>query len=186
MSPVPVHPLTSADTGTGVAYHQPNRTPRQPESEAVRRLFWDSESTIEKVPTRLAYELEGPGREPISWGMHVPVDGDGILVQEWFKTKFGQPDIDQAPVERLFLDYLSALYTDLSVRFAGDLPNGKAWVDANVSFCFSTPSIWDTALVGRGVHTVDVSLVEPQAAASLHLCSKDVSVQFKVSSPIPR
>ncbi|KAJ3467739.1 hypothetical protein MRS44_005303 [Fusarium solani] len=35
------------------------------------------------------------------------------------------------------------------------------------------------AIHGGGVRTVDVSLVEPQATAALHLCSQDAPVQFK-------
>ncbi|KAJ4310309.1 hypothetical protein N0V84_011026, partial [Fusarium piperis] len=182
-------------SGTAVCHSQPDISIG---TETVRHLRWDSESTIEKVPTRLAYNCCNPRGEPISWGMHVPVGGDGILIQEWFKTKFGQDD-GQTTVEKHFLDYLTLLYAELSRRFTRDVLRGKAWADANVAFYFSTPSIWDSALVGRfkelieaagfgqahksghglGVHTVHLSLVEPQATVAMHLCSKEESVQFK-------
>lgn len=132
------------------------------------------------------------------------MDNKAILIQEWFKTKFGEIDADQTQVERLFLDYLSRLHAELAKRFASEVLCGKPWAEANIAFYFSTPSIWDTAMVSRfkalveaagfgqaqnaihggGVRTVDVSLVEPQATAALHLCSQDAPVQFKVRYPI--
>lgn len=199
-----MHTLTSADTGTAVAYHHPKSSLGVNESEDVICLLWGTDDTIEKIPTKLAYKQDGSRRELIGWGTDIPVNDKAILIQEWFKTKFGDPNCDQAQVERLFLDYLSRLHTELASRFTRDVLCGKAWAEANVAFYFSTPSIWDAAMVGRfkvlveaagfgqaqnaihggGVRTVDVSLVEPQATAALHLCTKDAPVLFKVRSPM--
>lgn len=198
-----MHTLTSTDTGTGVAYHQPKTAPDPTKSEDVNYIRWGSQPTIEKVPTRLVYTQDGHRRELISWGMDIPVDNKTILIEEWFKTKFGEPDADQAKVGRLFLDYLGRLHSELARRFTRDVLSGKPWAEANVAFHLSAPSIWDAAMVGRfkalveaagfgqaqnavhgrGVRTVDVSLVEPQATAAFHLCAEDTSVKFKVRSP---
>lgn len=198
-----MHTLTSANTGTGVAYHQPKTAPDPTEIDDVTYLMWGTDRTIEKVPTRLVYTQDGHRRELISWGTDIPADNKAILVEEWFKTKFGEPDADQAKVEKLFLDYLSRLHSELARRFTRDVLSGKPWAEANVAIYFSAPSIWDAAMVGRfkalvedagfgqaqnavhgsGVRTVDISLIEPQATAALHLCTKNPSVKFKVRNP---
>ncbi|UPK97407.1 hypothetical protein LCI18_008342 [Fusarium solani-melongenae] len=191
-------------SGTAVAYHQPKGSLVPTKTENVTYLRWGTGDAIEKVPTKLAYKQDGRQKELIGWGTDIPMDNEAILIQEWFKTKLGDPEADQAQVEKLFLDYLSQLHAELARRFTPDELCEKPWAEANIAFYFSTPSIWDTAVVGRfkalvetagfgqaqtavhgpGVRTVDVSLVEPQATAALHLCSQDEAVKFKVKSPI--
>ncbi|KAI8721695.1 hypothetical protein NCS52_00311700 [Fusarium sp. LHS14.1] len=186
-------------SGTGVTYHQPKTTPNPTKIDDATYLLWGSYKKIEKVPTRLAYSQDGQRRELISWGTDIPVDNKAILVEEWSKTKFGEPNADQAKVEKLFLDYFSQLHSELTRRFTRDVLSGKPWAEANVAFHLSAPSIWDAAMVGRfkalveaagfgqaqttvhgrGVRTVDVSLVEPQATAALHLCTEDTPVKFE-------
>ncbi|KAL2669967.1 hypothetical protein Neosp_014845 [[Neocosmospora] mangrovei] len=136
-------------SGTGVAYHQPKTAPNPTKIDDVNYIRWGSQPTIEKVPTRLVYTQDGHRRELVSWGTDIPVDNKTILIEEWFKTKFGEPDADQAKVEKLFLDYLSRLHSELARRFTRDVLSGKPWAEANVAFHLSAPSIWDAAMVGR-------------------------------------
>ncbi|RSL59292.1 hypothetical protein CEP53_005839 [Fusarium sp. AF-6] len=188
-------------SGVGVAYHQPDGTDppdkRNAQDNDIARLTWGSDS-FKKIPAKVGYAYTHE-QEPTCWGLQVPADNTGVHVQEWFKMKFGSPKFDQRQVEKVFKDYLTRLNTEISTRLTRDVLRGKSWADANVSFHFSRPSTWNTALVGRfkelvedagfgqapraahgcGLHTVDVSLVEPQATAALHLRSDASPVQFK-------
>jgi hypothetical protein len=93
-----MHTLTSADTGTAVAYHQPRSSLGLTKGEDVICLLWGTDDRIEKIPTKLAYKQDGYRRELVGWGTDIPVDKKAILIQEWFKTKFGEIDADQTQV----------------------------------------------------------------------------------------
>lgn len=90
------------------------------------------------------------------------------------------------------------------MRFVRDGILGKAWEHANIAFVFSTPACWGPTAVarfkdlvskagfqkeqgkhsGRGVHSIAITLTEPQATAAFELHTTKPSANLRVGSPI--
>ncbi|KAL2670728.1 hypothetical protein Neosp_014529 [[Neocosmospora] mangrovei] len=172
-------------SGTGVAYRQSKTGGVECD---VVYLTWGSDEQI-KVPTRLAYATTDDSLPPLHWGLNIPDTTENLSIKEWFKTNLGGNVEDQAETERLYSDYLKCLHNDLSKRFVRDGILGKAWKHANIAFVFSTPACWEPPVVaqfkalvskagfekaqskrlGHGLHTVAITMTEPQATAAFEL-----------------
>ncbi|KAI8713366.1 hypothetical protein NCS52_01280900 [Fusarium sp. LHS14.1] len=176
---------------TGVAYRQSKTGGVDCD---VVFLKWGSNEQI-KVSTKLAYARTDDSQPPLHWGLNIPDTTENLSVKGWFKTDFGGNGSNQAEAERnaeaerLYSDYLKCLHDELSQRFVRDGILGKAWKHANIPFVFSTPACWEPPVVaqfktliskagfeksqskrlGRGVHTVAITMTEPQATAAFEL-----------------
>ena len=126
-----------------------------------------------------------------------------LSIKECSKTDSGGNDSDHKAVEKLYPDYLKYLHDELSQRFVRDGILGKAWEHANIAFVFCTPARWEPAVVarfkaliskagfekaqskrlGRGVHTVEITLTEPQATAAFELHTPRPVANLRVGSP---
>ncbi|KAL6354772.1 hypothetical protein LRP88_12117 [Fusarium phalaenopsidis] len=175
-------------SGTGVAYRQ-HKT-GDAECDVVC-LKWGSNENINKVPTKLAYARTGDSQSPLHWGLKIPDITENLSIKEWFKTDFEGNGSDHTSADKLYTDYLKCLHDELSERFVRDGILGKAWKHANIAFVFSTPACWEHSVVaqfktliskagfekaqsqrlGRGVHTVEITMTEPQATAAFELHS---------------
>lgn len=173
-------------------------------------LKWGSDNKILKVPTKLAYATTDDSQPPLHWGLNIPDTTENLSVEGWFKTNFGGNGSDQAEAERhaeaerLYSDYLKCLHDELSRRFVRDGILGKAWKHANIAFVFSTPACWEPPVVaqfkalvskagfekaqskrlGHGLHTVAITMTEPQATAAFELHTLKPVANLKVGSLI--
>lgn len=157
-----------------------------------------------KVPTKLAYARTGQSQSPLHWGINIPDNTANLSIKEWFKTDFGGNDSDHKAAEKLYTDYLKYLHDELSQRFVREGILGKAWEHANIAFDFSTPACWEPDVVarfktliskagfekaqskhlGRGVHTVEIAMTEPQATAAFEFHTPRPVANLQVGSPI--
>ncbi|RSM02280.1 hypothetical protein CDV31_011001 [Fusarium ambrosium] len=172
-------------SGTAVAYRQHKIDKATCD---VQCLKWGGDDSW-KVPTRLAYARTGSAQSPLYWGDKIPENTENLSIKEWFKTDFGDNDSDHAAAEKLYADYLKCLHDELSERFVLDGILDKPWNHSNISFAFSVPACWDPYLVsrfktlisragfekaqsqllGRGAHSIAVTMTEPQATAAFEL-----------------
>ncbi|KAI8656808.1 hypothetical protein NCS56_01285900 [Fusarium sp. Ph1] len=175
-------------SGTGVAYRQHKTGDAECDFVCLK---WGSNEHINKVPTKLAYARTGDSQSPLHWGLKIPDITENLSIKEWFKTDFEGNGSDHTSADKLYTDYLKCLHDELSERFVRDGILGKAWKHANIAFVFSTPACWEHSVVaqfktliskagfekaqsqrlGRGVHTVEITMTEPQATAAFELHS---------------
>ncbi|RSL94823.1 hypothetical protein CEP52_012398 [Fusarium oligoseptatum] len=131
--------------GTAVAYRQHKIDKATCD---VQCLKWGGDDSW-KVPTRLAYARTGSAQSPLYWGDKIPENTENLSIKEWFKTDFGDDDSDHAAAEKLYADYLKCLHDELSERAGFEKAQSQ--------------------LLGRGAHSIAVTMTEPQATAAFEL-----------------
>ncbi|PCD42585.1 hypothetical protein AU210_005112 [Fusarium oxysporum f. sp. radicis-cucumerinum] len=146
--------------------------------------------------TGVAYRRKGHAEPPklVGWGTEVPDDSvEHLKLHEWFKVDLGEVDGDNGQVKSLYRDFLTSLYGELSTkRFTPASLGGKNFEEAEVLFLFSVPAIWDPAVVRDftqlvrdsgfervGLHSVRVTMTEPQAIAAYEICVPNLDYQLK-------
>ncbi|EWZ00644.1 hypothetical protein FOYG_00464 [Fusarium oxysporum NRRL 32931] len=174
-------------SGTGVAYRRKGHA-------EVNILEWGIDMKDPKTPTRVFYNVHDQPPKLVGWVTEAPDDSvEHLELHEWFKVDLGEVDGDNDQVKRLYRDFLTSLYGELSTkRFTPALLGGKNFEEAEVLFLFSVPAIWDPA-VGRhftqlvrdsgfervGLHSVRVTMTEPQAVAAYEICVPNLDYQLK-------
>ncbi|KAF5631630.1 uncharacterized protein FTJAE_7831 [Fusarium tjaetaba] len=176
-------------TGTGVAY-------RRKGYAKVTALGWGIDEKVLKTPTRLYYNVHYQPPKLVGWGMEVPDDStEHLKLKEGFKLDLGEVDADQVEVERMYRDFLTCLFRELSTqRFTPAFLGGKQFEETRVLFLFSVPALWDPAVVHdftqliresgfekEGVHSVRVAMTEPQAVAAYEICVPNSDYKLKVT-----
>nr|RBQ88820.1 hypothetical protein FVER53263_07436 [Fusarium verticillioides] len=174
-------------TGTGVAYRRKGRA-------EVSYLRWGIDMKDPKTPTRLYYNVHHQPPKLVGWGMEVPDDStEHLKLKEGFKLDFGAVDADQVEVKRMYRDFLTCLFRELSTqRFTPALLGGKQFEETRVLFLFSVPALWDPAVVHdftqliresgfekEGLRSVRVTMTEPQAVAAYEICVPNLDYKFK-------
>ncbi|KAF5595765.1 hypothetical protein FPANT_4531 [Fusarium pseudoanthophilum] len=174
-------------TGTGVAY-------RRKGYAKVTVLGWGTDEKDPKTPTRVFYNVRHQPPKLVGWGTEVPDDSvEHPYLKEWFKVDFGAVDTDQAEVKRVYKDFLTSLFRELSTqRFTPALLGGKQFEETTVLFLFSVPALWDPAVVHdytqliresgfekEGVRSVRVTMTEPQAVAAYEICAPNSDYKLK-------
>ncbi|EXL47208.1 hypothetical protein FOCG_11430 [Fusarium oxysporum f. sp. radicis-lycopersici 26381] len=147
-----------------------------------------------KTPTRVFYNVHDQPPKLVGWGTEVPDDSvEHLKLHEWFKVDLGEVDGDNGQVKSLYRDFLTSLYGELSTkRFTPASLGGKNFEEAEVLFLFSVPAIWDPAVVRDftqlvcdsgfervGLHSVRVTMTEPQAVAAYEICVPNLDYQLK-------
>ncbi|RTE78312.1 hypothetical protein BHE90_007223 [Fusarium euwallaceae] len=132
-------------SGTAVAYRQHKIDKATCD---VQCLKWGGDDSW-KIPTRLAYARTGSAQSPLYWGDKIPENTENLSIKEWFKTDFGDDDSDHAAAEKLYADYLKCLHDELSERAGFEKAQSQ--------------------LLGRGAHSIAVTMTEPQATAAFEL-----------------
>ncbi|KAF5639379.1 hypothetical protein F25303_7410 [Fusarium sp. NRRL 25303] len=180
-------------SGTGVAY-------RRKGYAEVTALGWGNDMKEPKTPTRVFYNVHHQPPKLVGWGMEVPNDSvEHPQLKEWFKIDLGAVDADKVEVKRIYKDFLTSLFLELSTqRFTPALLGGKHFEETRVLFLFSVPALWDPAVVHdfaqlvresgfekEGLRSVRVTMTEPQAVATYEICVPNPSYKLKVSEPRP-
>ncbi|KAF4495078.1 hypothetical protein FAGAP_8797 [Fusarium agapanthi] len=146
--------------------------------------------------TGVAYRRKGYAEPPklVGWGMEVPDDSvEHLELREWFKVDLGAVDADQFEVKRMYKDFLTSLFRELSTqRFTPALLGGKSFQEASVLFLFSVPALWDPAVVQdftqlvresgfeeKGLRSARVTMTEPQAVAAYEICVPNPDYKLK-------
>ncbi|WJG34653.1 uncharacterized protein FOBCDRAFT_256705 [Fusarium oxysporum Fo47] len=153
-----------------------------------------------KTPTRVFYNVHDQPPKLVGWGTEVPDDSvEHLKLHEWFKVDLGEVDGDNGQVKSLYRDFLTSLYGELSTkRFTPASLGGKNFEEAEVLFLFSVPAIWDPAVVRDftqlvcdsgfervGLHSVRVTMTEPQAVAAYEICVPNLDYQLKAMELAP-
>ncbi|RKL00657.1 hypothetical protein BFJ63_vAg2642 [Fusarium oxysporum f. sp. narcissi] len=174
-------------SGTGVAYRRKGHA-------EVNILEWGIDMKDPKTPTRVFYNVHDQPPKLVGWGTEVPDDSvEHLKLHEWFKVDLGEVDGDNGQVKSLYRDFLTSLYGELSTkRFTPASLGGKNFEEAEVLFLFSVPAIWDPAVVRDftqlvcdsgfervGLHSVRVTMTEPQAVAAYEICVPNLDYQLK-------
>ncbi|KLP12766.1 uncharacterized protein LW94_10920 [Fusarium fujikuroi] len=174
-------------SGTGVAY-------RRKGYAKVTTLGWGNDMKDPKTPTRVFYNVHHQPPKLVGWGMEVPNDSvDHPQLKEWFKVDLGAVNADRVEVKRIYKDFLTSLFRELSTqRFTPALLGGKQFEETRVLFLFSVPALWDPAVVHdftqlvresgfekEGLRSVRVTMTEPQAVAAYEICVPNPSYQLK-------
>ncbi|SCO14121.1 uncharacterized protein FFE2_13066 [Fusarium fujikuroi] len=174
-------------SGTGVAY-------RRKGYAKVTTLGWGNDMKDPKTPTRVFYNVHHQPPRLVGWGMEVPYDSvDHPQLKEWFKVDLGAVDADRVEVKRIYKDFLTSLFRELSTqRFTPALLGGKQFEETRVLFLFSVPALWDPAVVHdftqlvresgfekEGLRSVRVIMTEPQAVAAYEICVSNPSYKLK-------
>ncbi|KAF5985859.1 hypothetical protein FCOIX_1846 [Fusarium coicis] len=174
-------------TGTGVAYRRKGRA-------EVSYLRWGIDMKDPKTPTRLYYNVHHQPPKLVGWGMEVPDDStEHLKIKEGFKLDLGAVDADQVEVKRMYRDFLTCLFRELSTqRFTPALLGGKQFEETRVLFLFSVPALWDPAVVHdftqliresgfekEGLRSVRVTMTEPQAVAAYEICVPNSDYKLK-------
>ncbi|KAF5545607.1 hypothetical protein FMEXI_5996 [Fusarium mexicanum] len=180
-------------SGTGVAY-------RRKGYAEVTCLEWGIDKKDPKTPTRVFYNVRDQPPKLVGWGMEVPDDSvEPLELREWFKVDLGAIDADQFEVKRMYRDFLTSLFYELSThRFTPAILGGKSFEEASVLFLFSVPALWDPAVVEdfmqlvresgfeeKGLRSARVTMTEPQAVAAYEICVPNSEYKLKVSEPRP-
>ncbi|KAM5517136.1 hypothetical protein FOXYSP1_04087 [Fusarium oxysporum f. sp. phaseoli] len=160
----------------------------------VNILEWGIDMKDPKTPTRVFYNVHDQPPKLVEWGTEVPDDSvEHLKLHEWFKVDVGEVDGDNGQVKSLYRDFLTSLYGELSTkRLTPALLGGKNFEEAEVLFLFSVPAIWDPAVVRDftqlvrdsgfervGLHSVRVTMMEPQAVAAYDICVPNLDYQLK-------
>ncbi|KAM5384869.1 hypothetical protein ACJA88_002716 [Fusarium oxysporum] len=171
----------------GVAYRRKGHA-------EVNILEWGIDMKYPKTPTRVFYNVHDQPPKLVGWGTEVPDDSvEHLKLHEWFKVDLGEVDGDNGQVKSLYRDFLTSLYGELSTkRFTPASLGGKNFEEAEVLFLFSVPAIWDPAVVRDftqlvcdsgfervGLHSVRVTMTEPQAVAAYEICVPNLDYQLK-------
>ncbi|KAF5698653.1 hypothetical protein FGLOB1_11893 [Fusarium globosum] len=174
-------------SGTGVAY-------RRKGYAKVTTLGWGNDMKDPKTPTRVFYNVHHQPPKLVGWGMEVPNDSvEHPQLKEWFKVELGAVDADKVEVKRIYKDFLTSLFRELSTqRFTPALLGGKHFEETRVLFLFSVPALWDPAVVHdftqlvresgfekEGLRSVRVTMTEPQAVAAYEICVPNPSYKLK-------
>ncbi|KAF6522895.1 hypothetical protein HZS61_014423 [Fusarium oxysporum f. sp. conglutinans] len=160
----------------------------------VNILEWGIDMKDPKTPTRVFYNVHDQPPKLVEWGTEVPDDSvEHLKLHEWLKVDVGEVDGDNGQVKSLYRDFLTSLYGELSTkRLTPALLGGKNFEEAEVLFLFSVPAIWDPAVVRDftqlvrdsgfervGLHSVRVTMMEPQAVAAYDICVPNLDYQLK-------
>ncbi|ENH65253.1 hypothetical protein FOC1_g10005783, partial [Fusarium oxysporum f. sp. cubense race 1] len=160
----------------------------------VNILEWGIDMKDPKTPTRVFYNVHDQPPKLVGWGTEVPDDSvEHLKLHEGFKVDLGEVDGDNGQVKSLYRDFLTSLYGELSTkRFTPALLGGKNFEEAEVLFHFSVPAIWGPAVVRDftqlvrdsgfervGLHSVRVTMMEPQAVAAYEICVPNLDYQLK-------
>ncbi|KAF5579949.1 hypothetical protein FPCIR_10778 [Fusarium pseudocircinatum] len=174
-------------SGTGVAY-------RRKGYAEVTALGWGNDMKDPKTPTRVFYNVHHQPPKLVGWGMEVPDDSvEHPELKEWFKVDLGSVYTDQVDVKRMYKDFLTSLFRELSTqRFTPALLGGTQFEETRVLFLFSVPALWDPAVVQdftqliresgfekEGLRSVRVTMTEPQAVAAYEICVPNLEFKFK-------
>ncbi|KAF5962616.1 hypothetical protein FBULB1_13987 [Fusarium bulbicola] len=157
-------------------------------------MFWAKESSQLVEQCGWLGVSMGPPKL-VGWGMDVPDDSvEHLELREWFKVDLGAVDADQFEVKRMYRDFLTSLFYELSThRFTPAILGGKSFEEASVLFLFSVPASWDPAVVEdfmqlvresgfeeKGLRSARVTMTEPQAvAAAYEICVPNSEYKLK-------
>ncbi|KAF5608127.1 uncharacterized protein FSUBG_4951 [Fusarium subglutinans] len=174
-------------SGTGVAY-------RRKGYAEVTCLEWGIDKKDPKTPTRVFYNVRDQPPKLVGWGMDVPDDSvEHLELREWFKVDLGAVDADRFEVKRIYRDFLTSLFYELSThRFTPAILGGKSFEEASVLFLFSVPALWGPAVVEdfmqlvresgfeeKGLRSARVTMTEPQAVAAYEICVPNSEYKLK-------
>jgi hypothetical protein len=129
---------------------------------------------------------------------------ESLSIKKRFKTYFGENDSNHTAADNTYTGYLKCLHDELSERSVRDGILDKTWKHASISCVLSTPVCWDTSVVarfktlisragfekvqsqlpGRGVHTVAITMIEPQAIATFELHTSKPVANLRAGSLI--
>ncbi|KAJ4329041.1 hypothetical protein N0V84_000391 [Fusarium piperis] len=168
-------------SGTGVAWGQRG-------TGEHKFLHWDETLDIVKTPTRVFYR----GEDLIAWGLQAPDhQRSDVSVKEWFKLE-ADKDLKRKDTRKLYIDFMTCLYNELSKRYAPEMLGKTSWEDARIHFLFSVPAMWgdhtidafrdfasDAGFGRLSGHTLGIGMTEPQAVAAFELSRSDAGARFK-------
>ncbi|KAF5617934.1 hypothetical protein F52700_12416 [Fusarium sp. NRRL 52700] len=173
-------------SGTSVAYRLKGHA-------KVTALKWGIDMKDPKTPTRVFYNVHHQPPKLVGWGMEVPDDSIEHRLKEWFKVSLGAFGANQVEVKRMYEDFLTCLFRELSTkRFTPALLGGKEFQEARILFLFSVPALWGPDVVNdftqlvresgfekKGLRSARVTMTEPQAVAAYEICVPNSEYKLK-------